>query len=589
MAVGTMAAFGERDAMDDIMTSLKLHTVAQQEMPVRYESEEEEESESDLPGADDHLYSPVDSDMGALDVEHHNNHNSNHDARGSPAQTSNKDFTFRLPSPSPGPESPRSPAVKGRRESCLTLMAPKSPQQGKNEKQLRKSYGPYRDSPPFQNAKFFSSMILEAETRPLRHSICSEILSSDDELGQEAHFLIATSIVYRVPESKPSLISVGPASTPSTTPPIPEPEPEPEPQKKRPSPLNLAPSKPVAANPPRTSGSVKNRLTRLMSSSSKQEKRRGSYFMQFSNSSNLSVLETPSFSLPNWNSPEETWRRSGSESEQPPENRPLEASSRFSRRISTTSSRYSVQSQTSRSPSAQNKDEKSTLSLPRSGGFRNRLASPGQTHTESSPSQFPSSSAQVKATVPEPKKPSVQRLTPPPDRFQRPQSNSSSRTAPSYHLFPDIEQTPVGSSARSIKSVTSNSSKPNQSTHDTSSLRSLTQRYNRMPNRDDFPTQRRPSGSPLSMSSRADSRFRDGRHNSEFGLSLNRTRTLAVDEEKSLGSWKEDSHEEFEGSSPRKHKHSSSKSMKWFQGGNMSQAGKALNGLGSMIRTKKIT
>ncbi|EER27630.1 hypothetical protein D8B26_006280 [Coccidioides posadasii str. Silveira] len=579
MAAGTMTAFADGERMDGIMTSLKVHGIPKHEMPSRYESDEEDMSEADLPSTDDHVYSPIDSDIGAVDYDHD---------RRSPSNSPNSDFAFRLPSPTPGPETPKSPVRDGKRGSCLTLMAPKTPKHENSEKQVRRSYGPYRDSPPSHKTRFFSSMLLDAEARPLRQSICSEILSSDDELGHETHFLIATSVVYHVPDSKPNIISVGPASSPSTTPPVPEQ------QKKRPAPLNLAPARQASANSSRTPGKVKNRLARLMSSS-KQEKRRGSYFMQLPNTSNSSILETPSFVMPNWDAAEGNWRQSGPEFEQSPETRFPERDSWFSHRMSNTSSRYSSQSQKSHASFSQAKEEKPTPALTRSGGFRKRMASHGDILSTESPSpQPPFSSFPSSSVMAEQKKRFVYSLTPPSDRSLTPHSNSGARTSSSNQMYPTSGQTPPPSStsrekAYSIKSVASNSSKLSLSPFDTTSFKSLAQRYVPTPTREYSSAQRRPSGSLLSPGPRSDSRFRESRHNSEISPGVSRTHTLALGEERSFGTWKEEVHEKPKRSSPSKHKHSSSKSVKWFQdkGGNMSQAGtKALNGLGSMIKRK---
>ncbi|WEW56179.1 hypothetical protein PRK78_001616 [Emydomyces testavorans] len=575
MAVETMDAFGDQGKMAGVMASLKMHSIPPQEMPTRYESEEEEMSETDLPSPDDEAYSPVESDMGGMDSEA--------PRHGSHGPSSSKDFTFRMPSPTPEPEGFRSSVYNRKRGSCLALMAPKSPQPADSEKQLRKSYGPYRDSPPFQKTRFFSSMLLETDTRSLRQSICSEILSSDDDLGPETSFLIATSVVYHVPDSKPSLVSVGPVSSPSRT------SPAPEHQKKRPAPLDLAPSRQPSTNTTR-SGSVKDRLARLMTS--KQEKRRGSHFMQFPNSSNSSILETPSFALRGWNGTEEASRFSGSESDQPPESRTLERDYWFSRRESNTSLRYSSQSQNSHHSLNQTKEEKSSPSLSQPTGFRRRITSHGQIpNSELSPSLSPLLKT-APAVSAAPRRRFVYSLTPPADRSLAPYSNSSLRTTLSQYSFAGSEPSPPRSSSSrdrtsSMKSVASTSSKLSMSPFDTTSLKSLTQRYARLPNSEDSSAQRRPSGSLLSIGHKPDARLGEKRYYSQSS-GLSRASTIAVDEMKTL-----DDRQMEVTSRPketyRKHKYSSSRGKKWFQdkGENISQArNKALNGLGSVIRTK---
>lgn len=561
-------------------------------------------SEVDSPNPDDQVYSPVGSDVSGPDDEGPDNGSPLHSANISP--NNHKDFTFRMPSPALTQESIRSPASStGKRGSCLTLMAPKSARREEADKEVRKSYGPYRDSPPFQKTRFFSSMVLETEPRSLRRSICSDILSSDDEFGSETHFLIATSIVFQVPDSKPNLVSVGPSpstsSSPSTTPP------PTEQPKRRPAPLSLDSERQSSGIPSRATGSVKNRLARLMTS--KQEKRRGSYFMQIPNPSNSSILETPSFAVPNWHK-DEPRRSSDSEYSQAPESRLADRDSWFGGRLISSPSRYSTHSQMSRDSYGIAKDDKHSQGLSRSSGFRRRLASHGQIlrpDTTPAPSPAPTNtSTSSNSAPPAQKKRFVYSLTPSVDRTPTPHSNgSASTTLPSYTFpFSNDHLAPRNpGKAYSIRSVASNSSKLNLSPFDSTSFKSLTQRYNRTPTPQDPPppssssSQRRPSGSLLSMDRKPDTQFRQKRANSEFSPGLPPSPRPPISPEgRKLSSTPESGNTTINanlqwGPPPgRKHKHSASKSMKWFQdkSGNVSQAGgKALlNGLGSMIRTK---
>ncbi|KAI2145288.1 hypothetical protein LOZ29_000452, partial [Ophidiomyces ophidiicola] len=567
-----------QERLDDVMSALKMHSIPHQQMPQRYESDEEEISEADAPSLDDQLYSPVGSDTCGGDSDQR--------AFVSPANSPQTDFTFRMPSPSPGPEAPKTPICNNnaKRGSCLTLMAPKSRLED-NEKQFRKSYGPYRESPSFQNTHFFSSMLVETDTAsPIRKSMCSDVFSSDEELGPETRFLIATSVVYHVPNSKPNLISVGPSATPSAPSTSPTPHVA-EQQKKRPAPLDLAPSRRLSTNTTRTTTSVRTRLSRLMTT--KQDKRRGSYFIQLPNSSESSIVPTPSFSVPNWKGAEATQKPPESEPEPPPEHNPVERDSWFSNRGSNTSSRYSSQSQNSPMSPQEAKDE-SSKGLSRSSGFTKRIASRGQKLSiDSTPLPQPStlSSAAPRLPAPEPKKKFGYSLMPSPDVSISPYPTGL-RAPVSSRTLHNVDLTPPRSShsrekAYSIKSGISNSSKLSLSPFDTTSFKGLAQRYSRAQIFDDPATQRRPSGSPIFMGRNPDGKFRDGRLNSTTSLALPRASTFAVPEEHDL--------EQEKKSSGKKHKHSPSKSMKWFQdkGGNMSQAGsKALTGLGSMIRTK---
>ncbi|OAX79692.1 hypothetical protein ACJ72_05985 [Emergomyces africanus] len=171
----------------------------------RYESEEEDISETEASGRTESVFSPIenDSDTGASEPEEINFDSPRTDLVRESSIPEDK-FALQIPT------SPISEVAVSRtgsintvnRASCITLMPPLRPQITKPAS--KDSSTSNSTSPPLSPNRATEDEALQY----FRSLFADTPVSSDDEDVADTSFLIATPISFYVPESKPHLVSI---------------------------------------------------------------------------------------------------------------------------------------------------------------------------------------------------------------------------------------------------------------------------------------------------------------------------------------------------------------------------------------------
>ncbi|PGH02869.1 hypothetical protein AJ79_07525 [Helicocarpus griseus UAMH5409] len=213
MDVVDLRAFGSAELhakLGNPKPSINVNDVRAASVRPKYESEEEEVSETEASNRSESVFSPVenDSDTGASESEEM--------GLDSPKESINREhstpehiFALEIPTSSSGPAISRTGSINTvKRASCITLMPPIQPRPNDSSSA---SASPLLSG--VAEPIFVPSHVTEEEAIQYYRSFYSDAVSSDDEYGLdnlEASFLVATPISFYVPDSKPHLISIEP-------------------------------------------------------------------------------------------------------------------------------------------------------------------------------------------------------------------------------------------------------------------------------------------------------------------------------------------------------------------------------------------
>ncbi|KAK2748526.1 hypothetical protein FQN57_000660 [Myotisia sp. PD_48] len=282
-------------------TTVHLHTTPGQQMLARYESDEEQTSESDMANRDDQFFS--DSDLGTGDSDVNMGDSSGGEPHSS-FESERGGFTFTMPVPQQHDlETLQHPTSKYtvKRISGLTLLPPvQSPKtQHIPTPDDRSTIRPNRSRSPsltrfsMKRVSIASSILIEAEFQ----SFYSDTVSSDEENGIESHFFLATPVVYHLPKSRPNLIFISRAPARSEIGRASKKH-----KKQKSSPLARPES---SSGNTKSSTTMKSRLSRLRLSSRIEDRRMSEtstsvYSHDMRSPGMLSNASTPLFKNPNW-------------------------------------------------------------------------------------------------------------------------------------------------------------------------------------------------------------------------------------------------------------------------------------------------
>ncbi|KAL2010680.1 hypothetical protein VTN00DRAFT_6487 [Thermoascus crustaceus] len=207
---------------DGCSWDLQARTVRKSNVLQRYESEEEEASEADA-GSQDRAFSPIDcdsSDTGAFDSESSADEITHEEER---ENRSSRNLLFPyLPA---GGRTTRSRPVSidtVKRRSDVTFVPDSfSRDDDDDDDEITSPSTPISNSPPPSSRLLHPTVFVppeasESEVLSYHQSYYHDPVLSDDEPDIESPLLVATPILYRIPTSRPSLISISPPSEQST-------------------------------------------------------------------------------------------------------------------------------------------------------------------------------------------------------------------------------------------------------------------------------------------------------------------------------------------------------------------------------------
>lgn len=205
---------------DGCSWDLKARTVRKSNVLQRYESEEEEASEADA-GSQDRAFSPIDcdsSDTGAFDSESSADEIAHEEEREN--RSSRNLLSPYLPASGRTTRSRPVSIDTVKRRSDVTFV-PDSFYRDDDDDEITSPSTPISNSPPPSSHLLHPTVFVppeasESEVLSYHQSYYHDPVLSDDEPDIESPLLVATPILYRIPTSRPSLISISPPSEQST-------------------------------------------------------------------------------------------------------------------------------------------------------------------------------------------------------------------------------------------------------------------------------------------------------------------------------------------------------------------------------------
>ncbi|KAL1999420.1 hypothetical protein VTN02DRAFT_4535 [Thermoascus thermophilus] len=206
---------------DGCSWDLKARTVRKPNVLQRYESEEEEASEADT-RSQDRAFSPVDcdsSDTGAFDSESSTDEIAHEEER-----ENRRSRNLLFPCLPAGGRTTRSRPVSidtVKRRSDVTFVPDSIYRDDDDDDEITSPSTPISSSPPASSHLLHPTVFVppeasESEVLSYHQSYYHDPVLSDDEPDIESPLLVATPILYRIPTSRPSLISISPPSEQST-------------------------------------------------------------------------------------------------------------------------------------------------------------------------------------------------------------------------------------------------------------------------------------------------------------------------------------------------------------------------------------
>ncbi|PGH05002.1 hypothetical protein AJ80_08429 [Polytolypa hystricis UAMH7299] len=182
---------------------MRVTPVGRHDIPRRYESDEEEISEAEASGHHEAVFSPidVDSDEESADTDCESDNSS----LKIPYQ---RHSTLRVEN-FPRNEPSRSPSINTIRRTSGTMLLPSGqPESDDAQFSSSESSSPSPLPSPIMRPVLSPARATESKRLSSFQSFYSDALSSDDEENVELSFRVATAVAYRLPASRPSLISI---------------------------------------------------------------------------------------------------------------------------------------------------------------------------------------------------------------------------------------------------------------------------------------------------------------------------------------------------------------------------------------------